>query len=225
VRSTDVVTLPSGALVASLVATVPPAVGAPLQMFTGDWKLGRALGRGDGPVLPSQRARMRRRLATSGEGGFWSAQVAAYEIELWSGDGVLQRRFARNAPWFEAHALEPPTGPAPAPRPLVLGLWEDSAARLWVVSLVADRRWRSALGEVRRSARGASASIERNDLYVDTVIEVLDVKEGAVLARTRLDGAASTVSHDGVVAMASSDADGVMTTTLVRPSLVGAGAR
>lgn len=216
VRSTDVVALPTGDLIASLVATTPASAGVPLQLFTGDWRSGKAIGERGGRLLPTDRARLRRRLAPSSDSGFWAAQVAEYAIEKWSAKGVLQRRILRDAPWFVAHQLAVPTDREPAPRPLLVGIWEDAAGRLWTVSLVPDARWRSAFGAVRQSSRGEYSTLDRMDLYVDTVIEVLDVELGQVLARTRIDGAASAVGTGGLFAVTATDADGSLLVSLHR---------
>lgn len=219
-RSTGLITLPSGHLVASLVATTRNEVGAPLQVFASDWWAGRVIGRRGGKFLPADRGHLRRRLATAIDSGFWAAHVTAYEIEKWSESGELTLRVVRRAPWFEPHKLEVPTATEPPPRPLLIGVWQESQKRLWVVSLVADTKWRSAFGAVQRSSRGSFARLERTDLYVDTIVEVLDVDGRCVLARATLEGAASAVSGTGVIAVSTTAPDGTVTASLHRAELV-----
>lgn len=115
------------------------------------------------------------------EGGFWSAGVWRYELHLRDTNGAIVRSVRREAPWFppdgtfsdEVYVSEPPP-------PFFNHLWEAPEGQLWTYSLVPDPDWEPGLG--------LRPDPEWYRRTFDTVIEVLDLADGAVVARTRYDG-------------------------------------
>ena len=75
--------------------------------------------------------------------------------------------------------------------PQVLDAGLDTEGRLWVIIYIRDRLWRQRLTLGPEAARGVrvlqSNTGNVDDLH-DTVIEVIDLDRGAVLASLRRDG-------------------------------------
>ncbi len=112
-----------------------------------------------------------------------------YTIDRWHVDGRLLARMQRKPPpwWVEVT----PDAVEFALNPQVLDAGLDTEGRLWVIIYIRDRLWRQRLTLGPEAARGVrvlqSNTGNVDDLH-DTVIEVIDLDRGAVLASLRRDG-------------------------------------
>ena len=141
------------------------------------------------------------RIVPAPDGSFWTYRAQPSDrLEHWDtsgtklgemtpqADGFLQQRRSRLD--YQQRYDRPPA-PSLVPR------WIDGKGRLWVLGDVADRHWESGLTP-RVAGDSASNSIGDFDRYFDTVLEVRDLRTGALLAMTRLDNH-YTMAEPGVL--------------------------
>lgn len=123
-----------------------------------------------------------RALAPADSVSFWAAARQHYLIERWSYDGVKLRTIRREASWFPGSAV--PTGyhPDTIPDAQLLDIRAEGD-RLWTLIRVADARWPDAVVLMP----GGGTNINDMDRAYDTIIEVLDVRDGQVLHSQRFD--------------------------------------
>lgn len=112
--------------------------------------------------------------------GFWTASLWKYEIHYWTQVDSLKLTVKREVEWF------PPDGKwdedmyvRTPPPPMLVHVREAEASRLWTFSVVPDERWQPDSGD-RIMPRWSRATF-------DTMIEVLDLVEGRVIAQRRYD--------------------------------------
>ncbi len=183
VRPDEILMLPTGEMV--IGAVVGSALGYPLHLVGREAGLVRSFGTTN-PVYRADRvAEQRRQIGLAGTGAdmIWSGRSTRYDIELW---GVRAPRpqlvMTRNAPWFGEWSE--PEGAFNTHRPptTVADVRGSSDGRLWVRLSVADRAWAPdpSIGQ-------AIATVGVGNRFKDSVLEVLDVRAGRVLARQRFD--------------------------------------
>ncbi len=132
----------------------------------------------------------RRAIAQSQAGGIWTARSLFQTlIEHWDSNGVKTREIFPGSDWFEP--FDRIFGPAADRRPFseVTGLWEDSLGLLWILGWAADPEWKKSLGPMRRVEGQLMNRIDDYSQVYDSIIEVLDHRDGTVLATRRLDHA------------------------------------
>ena len=106
-----------------------------------------------------------------------------YEIQLLDSVGAPLLSLARSPPWFESWSGYDPRIPFQAPpRPTLTELQEDSQDRLWVGIAVADRNW----APVEQQGEQLVGTVSMADIQ-DTVLEVIDWRDGQLLASARVD--------------------------------------
>lgn len=127
-----------------------------------------------------------------GERSFWAAALNEYRIEQWSVDGALEHVLERRVPWFtpfpdEADRTVRADNP---PRTQLFGLHQDDHGLLWVFMIRADPSWREGIRREPDPVHGGTNErIVDYDLVYDTVIEILDPEQGALVASVTLDEA------------------------------------
>jgi hypothetical protein len=152
-----------------------------------------------------------RNLVRASSGSVWSAARTKYRVEEWRIDGTLARTLIRQARWFPDHAGEDVApDPAKPPLPRLLDFYEDAQGRLWTLVRVADERWAYALSQTPSPAHPEVGRFTIDDLdrAFDTIVEVIDVRNGTLLVSTRLDRAFFNFMSDGQVVSSSNDPDG-----------------
>lgn len=97
----------------------------------------------------------------------WWGSMGRAHIEEWALDGTPRRMLTGELEWLQRERGASGGGP----RPLVAEFGVDRLERLWLLTLVPDRRWR----EVPRGGEGAVAR-EDYDRYWDTRLDVFDLK-------------------------------------------------
>ncbi len=130
-----------------------------------------------GDYSPSDSRGGTRILADTGESGtLWSGVREEYVIERVSpcGRGALEI-IRRDADWFPSPEYVDTDHGERKPPPLVANLLQDHD-RLWVLAWVPDPKWKE-----------AGAGPEDKYRRYDSVIEVIDLREGRVIARSRFD--------------------------------------
>ena len=169
----------------------PETIGYPFHLIRlgpEDGEVVRSFG-SQGEQLPGDD--YRRRVGPAGDAeAFWAAYQSriAHRIERWTISGALTKTLVRpEGNWvqelMEASRREYGDALRPA-RPGVLAVHEGLTRDLWVFTQVPDERLPS-LAELndtgRYSVRGTY------EMQFDTIVEVFDADNGALLARTRSD--------------------------------------
>ena len=115
--------------------------------------------------------------------GIWSILPQRYRIDQWNLDGQLLAALERQPEWFGTESLTMGTRDTPPP-PRFTAVAEDGAGRLWTFVAVAAPTWREGWPKDEGEFRVAAFSMEK--MY-RTMVEVLDLKAGQVIARRQLD--------------------------------------
>ncbi len=127
------------------------------------------------------------------------------------------RLYLRPARWFPAPSMIVWTevmGTQPPP-PQMWGVSQDSQGYVWSLTWVADERWRSAVKlETRTEYR-----IVDFDRYYDTILEAIDPRTNAVVARRRFDPVFRRFVGPGVLWRYREDDDGFGRIEIVRLTL------
>jgi hypothetical protein len=172
-----------GGFLGSAALREPDRVGLPLHIVNDSGRIVRSFGsatRQARPDLPNTQLRVVAR-AGEQEQAVWAARLEKYELELWTAGGVHRQTIVRRAPWFPAWDGGPlrDVGKYP-PHPSVRGLAVDSIGRLWVSVQVPETRWAARTD----SSRGVTPLAEESR-YVDTVLDLIDVRTGKLTASLR----------------------------------------
>lgn len=119
-------------------------------------------------------------LEASSDGSLWSARLNVYQIDRFGPDGERRTRLTHSSDHFPGGpggVTTPETGPVP----YIADIEEADSGRLWVVQNVPDAEWQDGivLGEGPHGSR-----IVDYHAYMDTVIDVIDVVSGKLVART-----------------------------------------
>lgn len=137
----------------------PAGIGFPYK-FTSPTD-GRALayfGTDRPEVRPSDRARLRRRLAAARLGGFWGSSEEYYRLEYYDTAGHKRRTLLGGGDWFDVVPPETQALISPSVRPgsRVLSIHEDSEGRIWTSSYDGLPTWADGLGPARKGANGGT---------------------------------------------------------------------
>jgi hypothetical protein len=161
------------------------AAGWPLVHITRGGRITGSFGADQPGLDPMRPAAFRRVLARSGAEHVWSGRINRYVIEKWSVTGTrvltIERVMEGCSPWEEY------SGPATVVRPpcTVHAIWEDDQRRLWVVLHVPDLHWKRTNFAAKPGDMIRMPRADNNALY-DTIIDIIDVEAGIVLASQRL---------------------------------------
>lgn len=141
---------------------------------------------------------LRRRLAVAKSGVVAVSHWSRYAIEVWRADGTHEKTLVREVDWFPADEVGRDGSSGPI-SPVQEAPRIDEDGRLWTVTHVRDEDWEESFGPARtragRSATGLSKA-NRDDLY-DSVIEVVDLESGRLIASRRVDAHVAFISNAG----------------------------
>jgi len=164
-----------------LNAIVPTAdlVGMPLHTVDTTGAIAASFGETETPFsLRSPLSAVRNLAKLPSDSVFWSAHRDRFQIDAFTASGKLVRSVVRVAPWLPIYeaAAEPPIAS-------VADITFDEAGLLWVLITARQENWRSALDAAQANRDPAGV----NSKVWDSIIEVIDLNSGAVLARKRYD--------------------------------------
>jgi hypothetical protein len=128
------------------------------------------------------------RVAAGSRGTVWTASPTGYSVRQWDKRGTLIAEFTRRPSWLDRPMPMSDGIRGHAPSPRIWDIREDHAGRLWILSGVAANDWRQGLGEpvVQRGATYYD-NTNRSKLF-DSIIDVVDVASGRLLASQRIAG-------------------------------------
>lgn len=198
----DAKVLKSGELVVAMAGRDAESAGYPLQIVKLDGRQRRMLE----PEVDydiGRDWRLVRHLHVATDGRLLAVDPFNYKLFVYSPDGKLEQIVQRVGSWF--HPIGPNEEPQAGfgvqpPTNSIAGLWEDAAGGIWLVGLTASPRWRPGTPEKVVDISG----IHRN---YQTMIEVLDIEAGHLIASGSLDGMVVTALGEGAFA-SSRETDG-----------------
>lgn len=210
----DIQYFSDGTAVVALNAFDPELAGKPLHLVDADFQSLEPLSEHRISFTPRDRATLRRRLdrVQADDDTFWVAHIHSYTLEEWSRSRGLLRVARREIDWFPDHSRFTCVDPDVAPNPGLVHLQRDPEGYLLVLLAVPADTWRDA-HEGRRidtlDGQPRPDPIDRNKCW-DTVVEVIDLRSGSVIARARSDIlyhffvgprtlAASIIEEDGML--------------------------
>ena len=124
-----------------------------------------------------------RRVAPAVSASYWTVIRWTYELHRWASPGRRDLVIVREAEWFRPNRprsvgdVEAWYDTEPPPRD-VFHVRETNDGLLWTYSQVPDNRWRPGPGP---------ADVPSLHRSLDTVVEVIDIANGSVVAQRRLD--------------------------------------
>jgi hypothetical protein len=181
------IALRSGRFVFNSNLLTPNEVGLPLHLVNRQGALERSFGSMTGVYRPDVPYLMARVVTESRAGGVWSAMLPTYQIEhINPNTGVVDRVIRRDVRWFPPglKPLAPGEDAVGEPTPLLFDIREDRRGYLWTLIAVPDSGWRA----VTKSASGGEkhGTVLNEQGYYDSVIEVIDLARGALIASVRV---------------------------------------
>ncbi len=116
---------------------------------------------------------------------YWSSHAREYAFERCRYEVNSCMLFLRPVEWFPRPSFEDwyeKMGTKPPP-PFLSEVSEDSAGFVWTLSRVADARWASAIS----LGTGGEYGIRDFARYFDSLVELVDIRTGSVIASQRFD--------------------------------------
>ena len=148
----------------------------------------------------------------------WVAHRLSYRIESWTISGRLTGVLTRTVDWFPPSETPPRTSPQlQPPQPTLRGVHDAGDGYLWVYVGVADPAWRAEPLRVT-AVPGMFAPNYVLDAFVDTIIEVIELRRNVVVASYR-EGRALVPIGGGYLASYEEDDQGKPTYRIWQPRL------
>lgn len=150
-------------------------------------------------VLPGGRTHLHRRIARSRDGTIWLAHENRYQVERWDTAGTRLATLRADRDWFP-----PSTGRPDITGPMISSVWEGENGLLFVLMNVPATSPRD-----EEAQEGRSNWLVAADSGTDSVIEVIDPRTGALVARHRSEDLlyAGLMDVPGLVQLRSEDED------------------
>ena len=217
------------ALVVNALVRDRERVGRPFHLFDRVGNELRSLGEGGNVLFGDVGASLMRAMTVDRSGNLVAVTaLGRYEVEVWSADGRLVRRFRREPKDFK-YPPAPTSNPTrssdlPPPDPWISAAWVDSTGLLWTAAVVPDKTWRAGvkLDKVGHGTEvGWQIDVVDPTRYADTIIEVLDLKSGRLVARTRLDQPCRSFSPAGALACEAANDDGTFRVDVFPVAIAG----
>lgn len=173
--------------------------------------------------VPPDLGRMQFSLAVARDGQIIAAAFSyRHVMEVRDTAGALRRAFAVDPDWYRAWTAEAPAGEGSFrlnPHPRVTAIWYDGRGRLWVRAVVASSEFASISRAVAGARELPSASVTAR--AYDTIVEVLNLDAGTVLAVPRLHQPIHQFLADRLVYGARDDTSGTIHFEVSRAVLRG----
>lgn len=205
-------------VIANTIVGTASRAGFPLHVLRRDGTPTHSFGSDDpNPRLRPGDGSWTRVLARAGKDAFWAIDRSQYLLERYDVRTLqVQQRLRRDARWFvEVRGERESASPTSAGDSFIAGAYQAGDSVLWVAAVIGDDRWRSGLAVVNPGSVSASPDLT---LIHDTMIEALDARTGAVLARLRIDPYVIAVTETGMFMTFAETPDGIVIRAL-RPVL------
>jgi hypothetical protein len=205
---TTAVHFPDGDLMVNSSVMTRAGIGLPLQVFSSNGKKKAAFG-DENRVLPWRPTSRMRVIAAATDSSVWAAQPDLYVLHEWSKTGSRLRTLRREVEWFPEPSMgrERPNPAFQVPAPAVSAFLQDGHL-LWVALQVADAEWAPIKQEGGRYS--APATPETLNRIWDTVIEVIDLRDGSLFAWARIDALVRGFTAPGEAYALREDSTGML---------------
>lgn len=218
-----VLPLPAGGYLTQADIRIPSMIGLPVHVHGADGEHIRSFGRSSDRLSASVPYDFVRTIAYGPNGSFFVASVNRYRIENWSLSGRLLGAIEKAPSWFTPWESMPSDLRAEKPPP-----WLDSVrfaeedGVLWCVFHVPDRNWvkTSDTDPTVEAPGGSDLTLDKMHDVFDTIIEVIDLRSGEVVASKRIDQRISGYLNDGKNIYTAVTRDGDIRVTLLRLFLI-----
>ncbi len=155
-------------------------------------------------------------VAPANPDGFWTASIWRHEFRRWGGAGSLEHTVTANVEWFPPDGRYVEGMPFSVPTAPVLSyLWDDGHGRIWAFSIVPDASWEPGIP--------LTPFYEWTRRTFDTIIEVIDLDRGLVVAAGRYDQMFGKVCGSPLLYTANEAEDGDTRLQILEPLLVDSG--
>jgi hypothetical protein len=162
-------------------------------------------------------------ISMAGTRAFFVHADSSYDFRVVDAETGTAKSFVRQAEWFPPRPNTvnrlPPTLEKPQTR--FVGIRQDTTGHAWTFVVTAREGWKP-----QRPITDADRKKEHFILVkdvsdnLDTIIELVDLRAGRVIARRRLSGVIAPIHEPGWVVQADETADGVASLTLFRLPIV-----
>jgi len=202
-RHLDLLPLAGGRLLIAGYVASSAAAGQPLHLLRSDGSVQRSFGVDSARVGRAPERTLSRSIMRLPDGDVLSASMDQYRLTRWGDDYRKQRVFERTVEWFprigSEERIDQNFARSPIPAQLV-AVAAGPTNNTVLVSVVLGRkdfkpdpRLRGRTGEVA-IIPDKPMGLYINE-YMDTIVEILDLKTGEVLASRRFRGVYGTISH------------------------------
>ena len=124
----------------------------------------------------------------SSESLLWSSEFRTYEVSLRDQRGRKVLILQRDVPWFKAWTERSPGTPhSTPPESIIKGMIDLGSDRLLTLSSVADSNWKPVNSERDATGHERFLPLEVMDTLYDSIIELIDIADGQVLASQRFE--------------------------------------
>jgi hypothetical protein len=200
------IVLPGGSTLIHAYYFDRESFGHPFHVFDANGTRRRSFGAETGVVRGADLATQTRWLAPAAA-GVWTARPNRYEIELRDTTGTVRLRLSRQPEWFEPWEAYPSGAPYQVrPPSQIVAIREDEFQRLWVLAYVASADWQPS----SQAGRELRVTPRTQDQLFDTVLDVIDVQDGNVLASRTLPVAAAGFAGPNALYVHEETADGLV---------------
>jgi hypothetical protein len=202
------VMLPDGRIVANVRSPLAArslaviAIDGSVSEFNGD----------SGAVRRPEQWLLDRLLSPRAGGGLLVAHPYSFEVDVYGANLVRNSRVS--LPWHRAASTAPSLPPSDGLfdrpfTPQLRAIWEDDVGRLWLLVLVPSDDWTPGPSE-QTAARLRQEDYRRLAARsrVETILEVVDIDRGAVLARSRFAGSIGVAFGEGYFSRSVEDSVG-----------------
>lgn len=215
----DVVPLPSGHMIVNSTITTADGAEWPLHLIGADGGVLQTFGAETPSRRPALASLELRSIAIDAGGELWVAPQNEYELATYSWADhrfkATNRLYRREVTWFQPWTELSQGAPDPLLRQMAF--FPGDSNLLWVLIDVADAEWtpeRRPTGPVR------STKVLVDSLY-DSIMEVVDVSEGVVLASRRFGHTLSELTFQGLIPMLRIDESNTVWMDIFAPTLHG----
>ena len=209
------VVLPGGNAIIHAYYFDRESFGNPFHTFDASGARRRSFGEESGVVRGADLATQTRWLAPAAA-GVWTARPNRYEIELRDTTGTVQLRVSRQPDWFEPWEAYPTGAPHQVKPPSqIVAVSEDGPQQLWILSYVAAASWRPS----SQTGRELRVTPGTQDRLFDSVIDVIDIQNGNVLASRILPVAAAGFAASNILYVHDETTDGLTVVRVYRATL------
>ena len=152
-------------------------------------------------------------VSTAPRGRFWTASHWSYDLQRWSGPDTLDLTVTRKVDWFPSPSLfSADVYVNIPPPPMLLHAWEDNSGKLWTYTAVADPSWKPGMG--------MRVTPEWQEKTFDTVIEVIDLGTGRLLATHRYPSRLAPLCSSPLMYTVVELPDGDLRVKVIEPRLI-----